>query len=134
MTSDRTRIKNKGRDVKSRPFLQLYDCLTGSPAWRFLSGSAKGLFIDIARLYNGTNNGYITYANRTAQKHFKMSPCTVQKALNELTEKGFIEPVKKGVYKGNATEWRITCFKDDRTGAPPTNEWQQYQNDEKSNQ
>lgn len=134
MTSERTRIKNKGRDVKSRPFLQLYDCLTGSPVWRFLSGSAKGLFIDIARLYNGTNNGYITYAYSTAQKNLGFSSRTANKAFNELIEKGFIEPVKKGIYRGNATEWRITCFKDDRTGASPTNEWQQYQNDEKSNQ
>lgn len=126
VTSERTRIKNKGRSVRNEPFTKLLHHVTDSPAWLSLSGNAVKVFVDIARLYNGTNNGYISYAYTTAQKRFGMSSRTVQKVFAELIDRGFIEPAKKGVYRGNATEWRITYWKDDRTNTPPSNEWKNY--------
>ena len=116
MTSERTRIKNKGRDSKSYPFIRLHKRVVDCPAWLSLKGNAIKVFVDIVRLYNGVNNGYIGYSYATARKRFKMSQHTVQKALNELTEKGFIEPVKRGVYRGNTKEWRILRLEDEEGG------------------
>lgn len=116
MTSERTRIKNKGRDVKSYPFIRLHKRVVDCPAWLSLKGNAIKVFIDIARLYNGVNNGYIGYSYTTAQKRLKLSSHTVQNAFTELVGNGFIEPVKRGVYRGNATEWRILRLEDEENG------------------
>jgi hypothetical protein len=55
----------------------------------------------------------------TASKHFQI-----------LTERGFIEPMKKGAFslkERHATEWRMTEFTCDVTGKPPTKDFMRWQ-------
>jgi hypothetical protein len=85
------------------------------PAWQSLSGSAKALYVELASLYFGTNNGRIVYSVRQAAKALKVSKDTAARTFEELQKRGFIVVQKKGGFnlrerKGQATEWRLTEY------------------------
>jgi DNA-binding transcriptional regulator YhcF (GntR family) len=88
-------------------------------AYLSLSCAARAVLIEIARIYDGTNNGRIALSVRTAAKRCRIADGTANRALDELTERGFIECVRRGSFgykKRHASEWRITSKPCDVTG------------------
>ena len=96
-----------------------------SSAWRSLSGSALKVLIELHCRFNGGNNGRLTLGWDEAARLLGIGKATVQRALDELIEKGFVRRTKAGHWYGRqATEWAVT----DRgiNGSPPTNEWRNW--------
>ena len=82
-----------------------------SDAWRSLTTQARAVYIELAILFNGSNNGEIALSVRDAARRCKISKDTAAKAMHELADKGFIEITTPGAfgYKlRHATEYRLT--------------------------
>ena len=109
------KVNNTGRGRKVR-FVQLSFWLMDSLAWQSLSMSARCLYIELKRRFNGTNNGNISLSHREAAKLLNLTTKPVTKAFKELEEKGFVYPAIKGSFdwkvsakgSGRATRWLLT--------------------------
>jgi hypothetical protein len=60
----------KGKRGEPR-HVRLYHWLTDSPAWKDLNATARAIYVEIAKRYNGTNNGFIVYSVRQAADELK---------------------------------------------------------------
>lgn len=82
-----------------------------SQAWKSLGAIPRAVYLDMAKRYNGTNNGGIGYSMRCAVDELNIGLATAKRALDALQERGFIVPVKKGAFSykhRHATEWLLT--------------------------
>lgn len=128
-------MKHKQEKRKADRHVRLYHWLMRSPAWKSLPGQARALYAELARHYNGSNNGRIGYSVRQAADDLQIAPGTASRHFRILNERGFIEPMKKGAFslkKRHATEWRMTEFTCDVTGKPPTKDFMRWQPDQNS--
>lgn len=120
------KVNKKGRSKGTGRFVMLtYDMLS-SPAWEALSAQARSVLIQIAKSYDGKNNGRIGASNHNLSNQSKVSKNTVTKAIRELVEAGFLEVVQVGAFSlkvRHASEFRLTWQKCDKTGDPQTNAW-----------
>lgn len=101
----------------------LGDWMMNSAAWRDLTPQDRAVFIEIARLYNGKNNGFIGLGVRDAAERANVNKDTAAKCFGRLVEHGFIERAQPGGFNTNArraTEWRLTHERCDRTHELPT--------------
>jgi hypothetical protein len=90
-----------------------------SLAWRSLSPVARSIFLELAAIYNGGNNGFIALSTRDAAKHVCCSKDTAARAFFELTLKGFVVCCSRGHFdrkSPRASEYRLTLYPCDRTG------------------
>lgn len=97
-----------------------------SPAWRSLSGAAVRLWLELHTRYNGGNNGRLTLSFAEAGEALGMGKATVQRAYQELVERGFLALEKEGSwYHRRAHEWRLTTkpMQGLKGKTPPTNDW-----------
>lgn len=96
------------------PFIALEHYMLASPAWQSLSLPARCALIEMLSIYNGRNNGSIGQSARMLAERLHIGRSTASRALNELTEKGFIEVVKASGFNmksgPRATEWRLTMY------------------------
>ena len=113
----------RGRAKRRRngqPFIQLFRYMLDCPAYVSLSGAARAALIEVTRGFNGSNNGRIVLSVRELAK--RMTCChrdTAARALQELVDKGFIEPRARGAFHvkfRRATEWRLDDRRCDATG------------------
>ena len=111
---------------KRRPaprFLQLHHRLLKSHAWHVLTPLQRCGYIEIAQLYDSTNNGRLAMSVRRLAG---LIPCNKDSnILNELEDAGLIETVKQGRYAKKleeraAAEYRLTDFRCDVTGEVPS--------------
>lgn len=115
----------KGRSRTGPPFIQLFRYMQDSPAWLALSPVARASWLEVARLYNGTNNGRLALSVADLAARLGKSDATAWRALKELVAAGFIEVVRQGYWKPVAelrvaTEYRLTCYRCDVTGDVPS--------------
>ena len=111
--------------TRERPdrYIQLHHFLLTSEAWKLSTVYARAIYVQLASRYNGANNGKIAYSVRDGAKECGVSKNTVTRALGELVELGFVEETRHGDLSGKtrvASEWRLTAFKCDLTGALKT--------------
>jgi hypothetical protein len=112
------------RRGKSRArFLSLHHRILRSHAWHMLTPLQRAGYIEIAQLYDGSNNGRLaTSARRLAA----VLPCAKNSdVLRALEDAGFIETVKVGKYTKKeeerlAAEYRLTDHRCDVTGELPS--------------
>jgi hypothetical protein len=116
-----------GRTVRRRkgpslPFVQLFKWMIDSPAWRSLSGEEVAAFIEIARRYNGTNNGTLHISARELAARRGLHWTTAAKVIRGLVDKGFLEIVRGSGFnmKRVAAEYRLTTHHCDVTRTPPS--------------
>jgi DNA-binding transcriptional MocR family regulator len=96
-----------------------------SAAWKDLNATARAIYIEIAKGYNGTNNGFIVYSVRQAANELKIGKTTAANAFTELQAHGFIVAEQRGAFHWKidvtgerhrpASEWRLTEYHSDRT-------------------
>jgi hypothetical protein len=104
-------------------FCQLHHRLLKSHAWHSLTPLQRCGYIEIAQLYDGTNNGRLAMSTRRLAG---LIPChRNSRILQELEDAGFIETVKAGRYTRaaetrTASEYRLTDFKCDVTSEFPS--------------
>jgi hypothetical protein len=104
-------------------FLQLHHRLLKSRAWHLLTPLQRCGYIEIAQLYDGTNNGRLAMSTRRLAG---VIPCSKNSPiLQELEDAGFIDTVRVGRYTRDketrvASEYRLTDFRCDVTGDLPS--------------
>lgn len=118
----------KGRSKHGPAFVQLHKFMLRTPAWRELSHAARSAYIEVAVIYNGTNNGEIAMAARTLADALACSRNTAARALIELEDAGFLEPTRIGSFarkNRKASEYRLTMFRCDISGHAPSRKFMQ---------
>lgn len=91
----RSRLKLKGRREEGT-YLALPHAVLDSQSFSGLSGRAVKLLCDIARQFNGINNGDLTAAWTLMKARGWTSKDQLLKAERELRETGFIELTRQG--------------------------------------
>jgi len=123
-STDRTdRSKRAARHVR------LYHWMMATPAWKSLNGNQRAIYVEIAARYDGSNNGRIPYSVREAAQALHIGKATAARDLIVLEERGFIVVMVRGAFNVKlklATEWRLTEFNCDVTGALPTKDFAKW--------
>ncbi len=94
--------------------------MLNTDAWKALSAPARAVYVQIGSRYNGSNNGRLACSVRDAAKECSIAINTASLAFKELVELGFIEETRHGGLSRKtriASEWRMTAFRCDLTGA-----------------
>jgi hypothetical protein len=110
--------------------VQLPWYLLDSKGWQALPCVARAAFVELARLYNGHNNGQLALAARTLAIRLGCSKATAARALNELEDKGFVGVQKVGTFHRRdrlATEYFLTLYRNDVNHALPTKAFMRWQ-------
>ena len=118
-------IDKTGRSKGEGQYAPLPYALLQSMAWRSLSGPAVKVFLELRTRFHGANNGVLILSMEEASRLLGVGKATVQRALVELRDKGFIVRTRKGQWYGRlASTWAVT----DRSvnGAPATNAWKAW--------
>lgn len=103
--------------------------LLKSDAWRDLSGAAVKVFLELHTRFNGSNNGTLRLSYAEAAEALHMGKATVQRAFQDLQNKGLVVLEKEGNwYHRQAHEWRITTkgVHRARHKEVPTHDWRLY--------
>lgn len=121
----------RSRKTKMLRHVRLYHYLMQTAAWKSLKALERAIYIEIAARYagDGSNNGTIGYSIREAASTFKVGKSSAARALETLQDRGFIVARKKGAFSlksRHSTEWRLTEFGCDLTGALPTKEFARW--------
>jgi hypothetical protein len=102
----------KKRRGSTERFVGLRHWLLNSPAWRSLPCNARALYVELARRYNGRNNGHISYSVRQASQDLNIGKKAAVLAFRTLQDCGFIVRTKTGAFSWKtvceASEWRLT--------------------------
>lgn len=91
----RSRGRHKGRK-QSGTFTLIPHAVQDSPNWRRCSGTAIKLLCDLARQYNGKNNGDLCAARSILKPLGWTSPDTLHWALQELRHYGLLKLTRQG--------------------------------------
>ena len=119
-------LAKKGVIESTERFVKLTYPLLESEAWRWLRPISQAVYIELRRRFNGSNNGKISFSLGEGARILRASKSSIQTALVELEEHGFIKLVKKGYFtRRMASEYALTDEQLD--GYPPTREWRQWQ-------
>ncbi|WP_321277559.1 hypothetical protein [Thiomicrorhabdus indica] len=97
----------KGRS-KSARFFALPHNLIASEKYQGLSGNAVKLLTQLGEQYNGNNNGDLQASQKVFMQKGWKSPSTLQKALNELLEAGFIVKTRQGCFPSTCSLYAFT--------------------------
>lgn len=82
--------------------------LINSTKFQDLSGNAVKLLVQLSEQYNGSNNGDITASFNVLKDKGWKSPTTLNKALKELRELGFLVMTRQGHYPKTASLFALT--------------------------
>lgn len=124
----------KGRSLGEGGFVQVFHYLTRSPAWRSLKAQERTVWLELAGLYNGSNNGFIGLSARQAAERCNMNKDTASRCFAVLQERGFVVLSQQGKFHGAATaaEWLLTHLPDDRTSHRPSKAFLAWRPERKS--
>ena len=107
---------------KGERFVKLPLFMLNSAAWCSLTPAARAIYIELAKVYNGRNNGWLALSVRDAADRCRISKDTAAKAFVHLQATGFIELMTLGSFNRkdpHASEWRLAVERCDKTSAPP---------------
>jgi len=111
-------------------YVMLRHWLLESPAWKTLPAPAQSLYIQVAKRYNGSNNGRISYSVREGAVALNASKDTAARHLKILVERGFLICTKRGAFSlkttKEASEWRLTEYDCDAPPAHATKEFMHW--------
>jgi hypothetical protein len=141
MSNSKWKRNAQGKTVKRRnrhgpKFVRLFHWMMDTPAWHSLSGWAMAAYLDLARHYNGTNNGELYLSVRKFAEGRECSPATAARVITELVDKGFIEITRNSGFnvkdhKRQARTFRLTVFFCDLTKRPASNTFTKWKSPEK---
>lgn len=104
-------MAGKQRQKREPKHIRLYASITGSEAWRHLSGNAVKVLLALVARDDGTRNGNIGFSCREAAEVTALGERTCWRCLIELQEKGFIVCTQKGGFNRkvlHSSLWRYT--------------------------
>ena len=101
-------VDQTGRTKGEGQYAALPYSMLHSAAWRCLSGPAVKVFLELRTRFHGVNNGRLILSLEEASRLLGLGKATVQRALDELQEKGFIIRTRKGQWYGRlASTWAV---------------------------
>lgn len=103
-----------------------------SEAWARLTTNARAVYLEVARRYNGKNNGFLALSVRDAAERCRINKDTAKRAFDELQALGFIECAVAGGFSRkvrHASEWRLTVARCDRTGERETKAFMRWRSE-----
>lgn len=124
-----SKANKKGRSIGGGRFVQIHHFMMQSVAWRSLQPNDKAVYLEIAAIYDGTNNGRLGLGVRAAAERANINKDTAGKCFLRLQERGFIECAQPGGFSmkvRHAAEWRLAQYRCDRTGQPPSKAFQKW--------
>ena len=103
-----------------------------TPAWQSLSGWAVAAYIELARHYNGINNGELYLSAREFAQKRQCTKSTAARAIAELVDKGFIEIARDSGFnvkdrRRQARQYRLTVYFCDLTKQPASKAFAKWQ-------
>jgi hypothetical protein len=91
-----------------RRFVRLDYGLLHSQGWQLLHPVPRALYVELAKKFNGYNNGKIGFSVRDAASALHISPKTACRAFHALEMLGFIICTKRGsLNTRQSSEWRL---------------------------
>ena len=129
-----SRHNQKGRSKGGPPFVSLRWFMLDCAAWRALTPAARAVYLEVARLYNGGNNGFLALSVRNAAERCNINKDTAGRAFIDLQAHGFLDCVTPGGFSRkirHASEWRLTAERCDRTGVPASKAFMRWSPDPK---
>lgn len=123
------RHRANGRSKGSGRFLALPHFLLETPAWRSMSVYERAAYIEIAQLYDGANNGYLSMGVRRLAQRLNVSVNKANACVQVLIERGFIEVAQASGFNRKdrtSTEFRLTMHGCDRTRQPGSRAYQSW--------
>lgn len=118
-------VNQTGRSKGDGQYAQLSYDMLHSLAWRSLSGAAVKVWLELRTRFHGTNNGALIFSLDEASRLLSLGKTTVQRALAELQDKGFVICTRKGQWYGRlASTWATT--EKSINGALATNAWKTW--------
>jgi len=126
------RHDRSGRSGGIGRYVALTHWMMRTQAWRSLNTVARCTYIELAARYAGpgSNNGRLPYSLREMAEALNVSKMTAQRAFKILQERGFIIEVRRGAFslkERHATEWYLTEFGNDVTGALSTKAFSRWE-------
>jgi biotin operon repressor len=101
-------VNQTGRSKGEGQFVPLPYTMLHSAAWRSLSGQAIKVFLELRTRFHGANNGRLILSLEEASRLLGIGKATVQRALDELQEKGFVVRTRRGQWYGRlASTWAV---------------------------
>lgn len=94
-----------------------------SLSWRALDPVARATYLELAQIYNGSNNGRLFLSSRILADRLRISKDTAARKLKILQDHGLIELAKPAAFNIKArhsAEYRLTAFRCDVTGRLPS--------------
>lgn len=125
------RYKRKG----GGKFVKIDGYVKRSAAWRALTPNDRCAYIEMKWRYDGFNNGRIGLGGRELARELGTSQMTALRSLGNLEKLGFVAKAKASgfnVKNRTATEWRLTEYKCDVTGAVASKDFMRWQAGEKT--
>jgi hypothetical protein len=113
------KANSKGRTKSGPPFVMMRYDVMDSPAWLSLNAASRAIYLQIARRYNGQNNGFLGASVDALASECKLAANTVTASLRRLIDVGLIERTREASFACKvrlAAEYRLCCFKCDKTG------------------
>lgn len=123
------RTNRKGRSTGSGRFVALHHFMLDTAAWRDLSPADRAVYVELAKLYDGSNNGRLALSARDAAERCRINKDTALRAFASLEEHGFVERVTLGGFSRktrHASEWRLTMHRCNATEAIPSKAFQRW--------
>lgn len=118
-----------GRSKGGPPFVQLFHHVLASEAWLASKPLDRAVVVQLARRYNGSNNGRLGMSVRDAAEECCADKDACGAAFKRLEERGFIECVLESGFSfklKRAREWRLTWLRCDVTNTPPSRAYQRW--------
>lgn len=119
----------RGRSKSSGRFVQIHHFLMETRAWRDLNPAERTVYLEVAKLYDGANNGWLALSVRDAADRCNINKDTAGKCFHRLEKLGFLDLVTPGGFTRkvrHAAEWRLTQHRCDKSGAPPSKRFQSW--------
>ena len=110
---------------RSGSYVQRYEIMLASPAYRDLSPNARCLLEEFQRIYRPGRNGALSISTRNATKLLNVAEPTAMKAFDSLTTHGFlILKNHENWFQRMAREWALTF--EPLNNREPTDEWKNW--------
>jgi len=123
---------SKSKKDKPSRYVALSHWMMRTAAWRSLDTVARCAYVELASRYAGpgSNNGRIPFSVREMADALNVSKATASRAFDRLEAHGFIVLMRLGAFNTkirHSTEWRLTEFGCDLTGALATKDYARWE-------
>ena len=116
----------KKKRTNAERYVRLTHRMMQTQAWQNLDGDARAIYVELAMLYHGNNNGSIGLSIRQAAQAVHVSKTTAASRPDRtcrIAVSSSPRPRAALIRKRHATRWRLTEFRCDVTSQPASRDF-----------